>query len=311
MRIHNQFLECSIYLYPSKDAADKGERAGGSGCLVSIKASVEGYSHAYAVTNSHVIREGNSPVIRLNTITDEKAILEFEYTDWIHHPDGDDVAVCPIDFPANHYSIRFIDRDKYFVTPTRIRYFDIGVGDATFMVGRFISHEGKQRNTPSVRFGNIAMMAEEPLRHPRGHMQESFLVETRSIGGFSGSPVFVYIPNYENRFEEEPKGVVRLLGIDWGHLPFQSFDPYHPFDKVVDARGTPHPDGWRVASNTGMAAVVPAWKLDELLNTPDLVRQRKQDDEELLEKVRTGELPGPAVLDSDNTDSAEPSSQSR
>jgi hypothetical protein len=296
-RIHNDFLECSIYIYPSKEAAEKGVRAGGSGCLVLIKSPVKGYSHAYAVTNSHVIREGNSSVIRLNTIRGEKDILEFEYADWIHHPDGDDLAVCPIDFPSDQYSVRFIDRDKYFITDTSIRYFDIGVGDQTFMVGRFISHEGKQRNTPSVRFGNIAMMPNEPVRNTRGYMQESFLVETRSIGGYSGSPVFVYIPNYENRFPEEPRGVVRLLGIDWGHLPFQSFDPVHPFDKVVDASGTSHPDGWRVASNTGMAAVVPAWKLDELLNIPELLRQREQEDEELLEKVRTGEITSPAVMD--------------
>jgi hypothetical protein len=257
------------------------------------------------VTNSHVIREANSPVIRLNTTSGEKDVLEYEYSDWIHHPDGDDLAICLIDFPAEQFRVRFIDRDKYFLTQLQLRYFDIGVGDATFMVGRFINLEGKQRNTPSVRFGNIAMMPDEPVRHPRGYMQESFLVETRSIGGYSGSPVFVHIPNYENRFPEEPRGVVRLLGIDWGHIPFQTFDPIHPFDKVVDTKGKPHPDGWRVAANSGMAAVVPAWKLNELLNSPELLKQREQEDEELIEKVRTGELPSPAVLDSDNINSSE------
>ena len=207
-RIHNQFLECSVYLYPSKEAAEKGERAGGSGFLISIKAAVEGWTHIYAVTNSHVIREGNSPVIRLNTQSGETDVLEYEQDAWIHHPDGDDIAVCPLDFPAAQFVVRFIDRDKVFVTPNRIRFFDIDIGDGTFMVGRFSNHEGKQRNTPSVRFGNIAMMPDEPIKHPRGHMQESFLIESRSIGGYSGSPVFVHIPNYETRFEDYPSGVI-------------------------------------------------------------------------------------------------------
>jgi len=299
-RIHNDFLDCSIYLYPSKEAAEKGERVGGSGCLVLIKSLVKGYSHAYAVTNRHVIEKANSPVIRLNTTSGEKDVLEFKNNDWIPHPDGDDVAVCPIDFPAEQFKVRFIDRDAYFVTPDRIRFFDIGVGEGTFMVGRFISHEGKQRNTPSMRFGNIAMMPDEPVPHPLNHDQESFLVETRSIGGYSGSPVFVHIPLSEARFDGYPRGVVFLLGIDWGHIPM--------YEKVVDKYGLDHPDGWRVKSNTGMAAVVPAWRLNDLLNIPELVAQREKDDEELLEKVRTGEIEIPAVLDSGATNSCEPSS---
>jgi hypothetical protein len=52
-----------------------------------------------------------------------------------------------------------------------------------FMVGRVITHEGKQKNLPSARFGNITMMPVEPLRHMRGINQESFVVEMRSIGG--------------------------------------------------------------------------------------------------------------------------------
>lgn len=277
-RIHNQFLECSIYLYPSKVTAERGEGAGGSGCLVSIASPIEGYSHAYAVTNSHVIHETNSPVIRLNTTKGEKYVLELEQDDWIHHPAGDDIAVCPIDFPAEQFSIRFIDRDKYFITPSRINFFDIGIGESTFMVGRLINHEGEQRNIPSVRFGNIAMMPHEPVESPRGHLQECFLVESKSIAGFSGSPVFVHIPNYEIHFKGYPRGVVLLLGINNGHIQAS--------EKVVDSDGDPHPEGWEVNSNTGMATVIPAWRLDDLLNIPKLVDQRKKEDEELLKKAK-------------------------
>lgn len=272
-RIHDQFQECSIYLYPTKEAAEAGRRTGGSGCLVSINAPVEGWSHIYAVTNSHVIK-GGCPVIRLNTTDGSKAVLEYKQEDWFHHPDGHDLAVCPLDLEASKYQIRFIDRDKQFITHDRLRYFDIGPGDGTFMVGRFISHEGEQRNLPSLRFGNIAMMPNEPLVDSRGQKKESFLVESRSSSGYSGSPVFVHIPNYETRFEGHPRGVVLLLGINWGHPEL--------YDEILEADGTVNRLGWQVKTNTGMAAVVPAWHLSDLLNTPELVAQREKEDKELL-----------------------------
>jgi hypothetical protein len=50
-------------------------------------------------------------------------------------------------------------------------------------------HEGRQKNSPTARFGNIAQMPNEPVIIKRFE-QECFLVEARSIGGYSGSPVF-------------------------------------------------------------------------------------------------------------------------
>jgi hypothetical protein len=46
------------------------------------------------------------------------------------------------------------------------------------MVGRFINHEGKQRNLPALRYGNIAMMPLEPIiQQETGITQESFFVK--------------------------------------------------------------------------------------------------------------------------------------
>jgi hypothetical protein len=75
-------------------------------------------------------------------------------------------------------------------------------------------------------------------------------------------------------------GRPQLLGIDCGHIP--------KHEKVVNGAGTPHPQGWRVDTNTGMAVVIPAWRLYELLNSPQLVMQRKQEDEKYL-KEKEGE----------------------
>jgi len=74
----------------------------------------------------------------------------------------------------------------------------LGYGDDIFMVGRFITFDGKQRNTPVVRFGQISMLPAEPVEVDGGRAQEEvFLVECRSIGGLSGSPVFVDLQTRE------------------------------------------------------------------------------------------------------------------
>ena len=157
-RIKDIYLDCAIYLYPNKQCALNGERAGGSGFLVSIPSKIyTDISHRYAVTNSHVIREGQSPVIRMNTEHGAMDVLEYEIDDWTHHPDGDDIAVCPLQIDRKHFIYRTVD-EEIFLSEEDIKEEDLGIGDEVFMIGRFVDHEGKQNNTPSIRFGNISMM---------------------------------------------------------------------------------------------------------------------------------------------------------
>ena len=68
-----------------------------------------------------------------------------------------------------------------------------------------------------------------------------------------------------------------FLGIDWGHIP--------NFEDVVDEGGKRHPDGWRVRSNSAIAAVVPAWKLIELLSIEELVKHRTVEDERIAKEL--------------------------
>jgi len=53
-------------------------------------------------------------------------------------------------------------------------------------MGRFVNAEGRLRNVPTLRFGTIAQI---PIEKVDG--QVSFLVEARSIPGFSGTPVVI------------------------------------------------------------------------------------------------------------------------
>lgn len=194
-RVPDGYLESVVYLYQSAFEATRGEHQGGSGCLVYVPSSVypdRGYT--YVVTNSHVLREGGCLTVRLNGKDAEPVVLETTANDWIHHPDGDDVAVYHISGTmVKQAQMRVLSVNR-FLTPEIIKENEIGPGSDVFMAGRFIDYEGVQRNTPSLRFGNISMMSPEPILNERGFRQDSFLVEMRSIVGYSGSPVMVYIP---------------------------------------------------------------------------------------------------------------------
>jgi hypothetical protein len=142
-RILEDYLECVIYLYSSYEAAENGERIGGTGFLVAIPSTAEGV-HLYAVTNSHVIREGISPVIRINARQGDTEILDLIASNWTHHPDGDDLAVCPVDFSLEKLAFGAILINNTAITKENFDELFIGPGSDVFMCGRFVNHEGKQ-----------------------------------------------------------------------------------------------------------------------------------------------------------------------
>jgi hypothetical protein len=276
-RIDDRILECIIYLYGTPGDAERGERVGGSGFFVGIPSEIfPSRSYVYAVTNSHIIRETQSPVIRLNRTDGSFEIVDVPADHWVHHPDGDDIAAVAVGgLNQEIHMVKWVPR-SLFLTKELIAQYNIGPGDDTFVVGRFINHEGRQRNLPSVRFGHISMMPDEPLLHERGHLQESFVIETHSIGGYSGSPVFVSISPFSWRPEGRDMKVTTfgpwLVGVDWGHIRTKE-----PVREKNDDQ--PVFDGWYVHSNLGMVGVVPSWKLDELLHSGDLLVNRQKEDE--------------------------------
>ena len=271
-RIPDKYLDCAVYLYPSELAARDGVNSGGTGFLISVpSAKHEDIQYIYAVTNSHIIENGK-PVIRLNTKGGEAAILPLEVKHWDSHQDGDDIAVSFLGTLPDHYQIHAIPTDM-FLHEEAVKDYLIGPGDDVFMVGRFFAYDGKQRNTPSVRFGNIAMMPGEPIyQQDRNRHQESFLVEMRSLAGFSGSAVFRYdavvdVDMTSVIFDNSAHPPV-LLGIDWGH--------------ITTAKG----------ENANMTCVVPAWKLIELL---DEVEMQREDQDKKIQREKNEQ--GKAVLD--------------
>ncbi len=275
-RIQDEYLDCAIYLYPDAQSAKDGDRIGGSGFLVNVPLGEERLGkQLYAVTNRHVVLdEQGHPrtlVIRLNNQMNAFEIVEPPEGSWILHPNGDDLAVCPIDISITRFRFVSVSVSMFISREDVVRY-NVGPGDEAFLVGRFVGHDGKQRNLPTARFGNISMLPHEPVEHPMGFSQESFLVEVRSIGGYSGSPVFVHGQAIERAGIRKESLPMRLLGVNWGHLPDWQYVRYEHSEKIVSER-------WMVREPTGMATVVPAWHLRDLLFVEELVKQREKEEE--------------------------------
>ena len=272
--IPQEIIDTVVYLYPDADSAARGERAGGSGCIVTIPTQVEPFpmGFMYIVTNSHVIREGKASAIRVNTRDGSLGIIDSTSAGWIHHPYGDDIAVLPINLEYATVKAKGIP-ESWFITKEKVQQYGIGPGDEAFLVGRFVNHEGKQQNLPAVRFGQLSMLPIEPIRTNRGILQEAFLVECRSLPGYSGSPVFLApIPFATVTRSKVPPAM--FLGIDMGHL----IDRSQVLDKAELANGNrvPIDDNWVVETNTGMSCVIPAWKVSEVLHVEELVESRKE-----------------------------------
>jgi hypothetical protein len=298
-RIVEEILQSVVYLYPTRADAEAGEAAGGTGFFVAFTDSVnDDIAHMYVATAKHVITRGHSPVVRMNR-GDDVDFIELDENAWIPHPDGDDVAVAPLGAVRRSGSPVVGVGMGPFITETEVGIWKLGrdgfgPGDECFFVGRFVNHEGRVKNTPSVRFGTLAMMNDEPIEVD-GIRQESFLVEARSLSGYSGSPVFVYSSakmTAEGEVSAWMSSNVRFLGIDWCHL--------HSYEQVLNSdRKTPlEPMRW-VKQNTGMAGVIPAWKLAALLNEPEVQKMRDEERERL-----TNDEPG-ATLDTAEKDGTE------
>lgn len=284
------YLNCSVYIYNTKEHAKDGSFTGGSGFLVGVplEKNVDA-SQTYVVTAKHVIENMANPVLRVNLEQGGCEPLVTNRARWKDH-ETDDLSVFPIDLDSKTYKIRcaFISE---FVNAERNAW--LYPGDEVFMIGRFFSHEGKEENSPSVRFGNISMLATETMENKWGKDQQTFLVEQRSLPGYSGSPVFVFLDPSQPR---PPIWIVAsnrigrvdikrtgpwLLGIDWVHV--------NDYEPVLDGRNATSkrvkPEAW-VKSHTGMAGVIPAWRLAELLMDEELVVHRKSEDTRITQEKK-------------------------
>lgn len=264
-RIQDRITHCAFYLYADLDSAKKGQQAGGTGFVVArIHSSpiLGGAGRLFLVSNKHVVHQHGCSVARINRKDGGVDFIDLEPHEWIAHPNHDIAAIGTNQIDPDVHECTWVHynqlMDREFYTGR-----DVGVGDDVFMVGRFIGHDGGVRNRPSVRFGNISLAPADILNSETGIREESFGVEMRSKPGYSGSPVFVYDFLSVRASLATPRidGFQVLLGVEWGHIN-ERVPVLNKWGKQEDSR--------YVVSPSGMNGVVPAWRLKELFDMPEL-----------------------------------------
>jgi hypothetical protein len=282
--LHPGLLQTAFYVYPSRDDAESSTEFGGSGFFFCVPCEgIGNLGFLYAVTCSHVLYDTKpNPVIRINTSDGKYAIIETRYEDWTRHPKGDDVAILNLGLGENHkYSFGFFGRAN-LITDELVNEKGVFVGDEIIMIGRFRVHTGKKKNLPVAMFGYISMMPEEPIYNNKTKlMQESYLVEMRSISGFSGSPVLLWIPPLSPRPYSnfvDPNSHTRLLGVCWGYI------------NVAERARDISDQEYELKLNSSMAAVVPFQKVMDLIDSNEEIVSRQKENKALKLGARDSEI---------------------
>jgi len=191
-------------------------------------------------------------------------------------PDKPDYGYLHIEVSSPEMSKRL----NMFADQKVIESYGIGIGDDIRVVGLFSEHTGKERNVPVARRGIIAAMPDEPLEveiDGKKRRFNAYIVEVRSIGGLSGSPVFVMKEKMDYDYEftrgqiPTSEYMFFLLGMVRGHWDYR---------KQYSLRGVTDKELDQV--NMGMAYVTPIQDVIDVLYGENMREQRKKDDKETL-----------------------------
>jgi hypothetical protein len=228
---------------------------------------------AYLVTAKHVINlirdKGlDGAYLRVNRRDGTSRWIETKLKDWVTHDTADVAAFqMGISEVMDHYGWPILA----FATPDIVKNLQIGPGDDLFLAGMYHRRTGQQRNIPIVRMGNIAAMPldGEPVITKLGPMV-AYLIEARSLGGISGSPVFVEV----HLFATGDGKVIRrrpfvgnalqarqfyLIGLMHGHYDVVTSTTNTDTSMIDDGLSNP------TKINEGIAIAVPAERIIEVI----------------------------------------------
>jgi hypothetical protein len=175
-----------------------------------------------------------------------------------------DLAVMPV-YVSDKYDFRYIDLDQ-FLTSEILERKNVVPGDRVLTGGFYSGYAGLHEIQPIMREGILAMVPDGPMTTTLCAPGKVYLADLHVIPGNSGSPIFV-IPTLGLGAGVGLGGVPNtfgLLGVVSGYMgESENF--------TLRASTT-----WTGAlnANSGIAMVMPAQQLRDLLNTPELQRRR-------------------------------------
>jgi hypothetical protein len=240
--------------------------------------AVQGFN--YLVTNRHVTMPGiedGEPCrvqgykIRFNL---KNAAADGSYTEvipggasvpWVYPSDrAIDLAVTSISLDSARYA-QLTFPSSLFLTTEEAKQNHIVEGDSVLFTGLFVQFIGQVRSEPIVREGKIAMIPDEQVPTTLRSLGNVYLVDAHVFGGNSGSPMLV------NLGGQRDNGLTagfnyHLLGLISGYVQETSD---FKLQAVAGYAGT-------VVANSGVAMVVPAQQILDLLNCDALLSLRQQ-----------------------------------
>lgn len=253
----------------------------GTGFFIEIKNPKTNLSALYFVTNKHVLSrtKGSSDFrptldIRLNakdgnitrTFSTNLIAQGMDRNVYIHSDDPSvDLVVIPVAPDRGKYEFTALSVDL-ITTKDQYRSLEIAEGSEVFFTGLFHQFTGERRNYPIVRFGRVALVTDERIPVSKDQAADLYLIESGVYGGNSGSPVFFFLSSdgTPGRLRVNQPRVLKLAGIIQGN--FGDVEP------IVGVETALVP---MARANVGIAFVVPAYKLHEILFGSELRAVRK------------------------------------
>lgn len=174
-------------------------------------------------------------------------------TVFMHSDPSVDLAAIPMLPDQKKYDFRFIPEQLILSKTTSVNLSSYE-GFEVFFPSLFSPSPGSADLHPCVRFGRFALISGEKIIW-QGKPTEMYLIDTGSPGANSGAPVFFYA---DSTGGTAGQSVLKLAGVIQGTFGNTS--------QEITAS--------RVFSNMGIAAVIPSYKLHELIFGEEMKRQR-------------------------------------
>jgi hypothetical protein len=259
-------------------ATGVGRQPAGTCFLVGVPSPANAKrSWVYAITNQHVLIDERTRTwfpniwLRLNTHNGGSEFLPialqplpFGKNLFPSHELGVDLALIQV-------NLGDFSRFDLMLLPTSL----MTTGANLFFSGMFSEYLGATKMEPIVRFGRVAMLPQEKVNY-YGVPEDLILAEVFSFGGNSGSPVFYY----EGMERQNGNAIVfgapsiKLAGVMQGYF----FGNEHPIGSAAASGATVQSPQGSIPvfpPNSGIAAIIPAQKILDILDYPEL-KMRQQ-----------------------------------
>jgi hypothetical protein len=297
MRVPDQIRNTVMFVRTEEDDAYIG-----TAFVVTVPGANDNH-FGFTVTARHVAErlQGTNYSVRINRRNGSPVVLRGKPDDpwWYHPTERGHVDAAVTFFSPAYVHLAQLEVEHIpigmFADEDVIRQRNIGVGDEVFITGLFTKVQETTKNIPIVRTGTVAMIPGE--RIPFGDsLIEAYLVESRSIGGLSGSPVFVR-ETLGVSLLDPAKMPIRNLPTGTHTLPDEYLQQMHGVSGRFYFFGSmighwEVPPGFTMsqseAVNMGVAPIVPAHKIKEIILQPEMMKIMKEIDAEMRARNQTG-----------------------